>query len=204
VAASIGESEPAVHLALAKLEYSAMRTATYGKGDVQAPFDRGQAAVALALRAAPSSAQARILEASFHRRIGDHRSSQGGDVEDVLRAAEAAANAALSAEPGNAEGRIELATVLALWAQLQAQKGRDPRDKLDRGLRLIQEASGHGPDYDQAMLLGYLHHTRAQYEAQVGADPGAIDVIDLTTRQKVFTVPVPAQPTVIVVWRRPN
>ncbi|HEU4570009.1 MAG TPA: YncE family protein [Gemmatimonadales bacterium] len=38
----------------------------------------------------------------------------------------------------------------------------------------------------------------------VGADPGAIDVIDLSTRQRVSSVSVPAQPTGIAVWRRPN
>ena len=41
-------------------------------------------------------------------------------------------------------------------------------------------------------------------QESIGADPGAIDVIDLTTRQKMFTIPVPAQPTGIVVWRRLN
>jgi hypothetical protein len=41
-------------------------------------------------------------------------------------------------------------------------------------------------------------------QESIGADPGAIDVIDLTTRQRVFTIGVPAQPTGIVVWRRTN
>ncbi|HWA41265.1 MAG TPA: cytochrome D1 domain-containing protein, partial [Gemmatimonadales bacterium] len=52
--------------------------------------------------------------------------------------------------------------------------------------------------------VAFSPDSRYAYISQesVGADPGAIDVIDLTTRQKVFTVPVPAQPTGIVVWRR--
>jgi DNA-binding beta-propeller fold protein YncE len=54
--------------------------------------------------------------------------------------------------------------------------------------------------------IAFSPDSRYAYVSQesIGADPGAIDVIDLSTRQKVFTVPVPAQPTGIVVWRRPN
>jgi YVTN family beta-propeller protein len=54
--------------------------------------------------------------------------------------------------------------------------------------------------------VAFSPDSRYAYISQesIGADPGAIDVIDLSTRQKVFTVPVPAQPTGIVVWRRPN
>ena len=52
--------------------------------------------------------------------------------------------------------------------------------------------------------VAFSPDSRYAYISQesIGADPGAIDVIDLTTRQQVFTVPVPAQPTGIVVWRR--
>ena len=52
--------------------------------------------------------------------------------------------------------------------------------------------------------IAFSPDSRYAYISQesIGADPGAIDVIDLTTRQQVFTVPVPAQPTGIVVWRR--
>ena len=54
--------------------------------------------------------------------------------------------------------------------------------------------------------VAFSPDSRYAYISQesIGADPGAIDVIDLTTRQKVFSVPVPAQPTGIVVWRRTN
>ncbi|MEO6066845.1 MAG: YncE family protein [Gemmatimonadota bacterium] len=54
--------------------------------------------------------------------------------------------------------------------------------------------------------VAFSPDSRYAYISQesIGADPGAIDVIDLITRLKVFTIPVPAQPTGIVVWRRPN
>ncbi len=38
-------------------------------------------------------------------------------------------------------------------------------------------------------------------QESVGADPGAIDAIDLTTMTKVATMAVPLQPTAVTVWR---
>jgi YVTN family beta-propeller protein len=35
----------------------------------------------------------------------------------------------------------------------------------------------------------------------IGADPGAVDLIDLATRKQIATIPVPAQPTGITIWR---
>jgi YVTN family beta-propeller protein len=54
--------------------------------------------------------------------------------------------------------------------------------------------------------VAFSPDSRYAYISQesIGADPGAIDVIDLSTRQRMFTIPVPAQPTGIVVWRRLN
>jgi DNA-binding beta-propeller fold protein YncE len=40
-------------------------------------------------------------------------------------------------------------------------------------------------------------------QESIGVDPGAVDVIDLTTRTKVATTPVPLQPTGITVLRLP-
>jgi len=37
----------------------------------------------------------------------------------------------------------------------------------------------------------------------IGADPGAVDMFDLTTRKTVASVPVPAQPTGIAILRIP-
>lgn len=35
----------------------------------------------------------------------------------------------------------------------------------------------------------------------IGADPGAVDLIDLAARKQIATIPVPAQPTGITIWR---
>jgi DNA-binding beta-propeller fold protein YncE len=39
-------------------------------------------------------------------------------------------------------------------------------------------------------------------QESIGADPGAIDMLDLSTRKVVASVPVPAQPTGIAIWRK--
>jgi len=41
-------------------------------------------------------------------------------------------------------------------------------------------------------------------QESIGADPGAVDMLDLTTRKVVASVPVPAQPTGIAVWTAPR
>ncbi len=38
-------------------------------------------------------------------------------------------------------------------------------------------------------------------QESIGADPGAVDMFDLTTRKTVATFPLPAQPTGITIWR---
>lgn len=52
--------------------------------------------------------------------------------------------------------------------------------------------------------IAYSPDGRYAYVSQesIGADPGAVDVLDLATRKMVGTVPVPAQPTGIVIWTR--
>jgi DNA-binding beta-propeller fold protein YncE len=40
-------------------------------------------------------------------------------------------------------------------------------------------------------------------QESIGADPGAIDMLDLSTRKVVTSVPVPAQPTGVAIWRKP-
>ena len=41
-------------------------------------------------------------------------------------------------------------------------------------------------------------------QESIGADPGAVDMLDLTTRKVIASVPVPAQPTGIAVWTPPR
>ncbi|HVE85360.1 MAG TPA: protein kinase [Myxococcales bacterium] len=170
-ATAIGESVPAVYLARAQLEYAALHAAIYGKGDVQGPYDRGLAAVVTARRADPRSVGAGVLEASLHRDLGEHLFSQGQDAEDLLARSERAAESARSLDPTSTEATLELIHTLARQALQRVNRGRDPRDVLDRALRLAEEASARGRNYALSMYLGDLHHSRAAYEAQIGVDP---------------------------------
>jgi DNA-binding beta-propeller fold protein YncE len=52
--------------------------------------------------------------------------------------------------------------------------------------------------------VAYSPDSRYAYVTQesIGADPGAVDVIDLATLTKVSTTPIPAQPTGITILKR--
>ena len=39
-------------------------------------------------------------------------------------------------------------------------------------------------------------------QESIGADPGAVDMFDLTTRKTLVSVPIPAQPTGIAILRK--
>ena len=51
--------------------------------------------------------------------------------------------------------------------------------------------------------VAYAPDGRYAYVTQesVGADPGALDVIDLTTMQRITTMAIPLQPTAVTIWR---
>jgi len=55
----------------------------------------------------------------------------------------------------------------------------------------------HGIAYSPDSRLAFIT------QESIGADPGAVDMIDLTTLKNVATLPVPAQPTGISTWRKP-
>ena len=56
----------------------------------------------------------------------------------------------------------------------------------------------HGVAYSPDGRYAYIS------SESVGADPGAVDMIDLATRKVVASVPVPMQPTGITIWRAPS
>jgi DNA-binding beta-propeller fold protein YncE len=55
----------------------------------------------------------------------------------------------------------------------------------------------HGIAYSPDSRLAFIT------QESIGADPGAVDMIDLTTLKNVATLAVPAQPTGISTWRKP-
>jgi DNA-binding beta-propeller fold protein YncE len=54
----------------------------------------------------------------------------------------------------------------------------------------------HGVAYSPDMHYAFIS------QESIGADPGAIDMFDLTTKKTVATVPIPAQPTGIAILRK--
>lgn len=72
----------------------------------------------------------------------------------------------------------------------------DPRTWVESARVATTKGVVHGVAFSPDSRYAYIS------QESVGADPGAIDVIDLSTRQKVSTIPVPAQPTGIAIWRR--
>jgi YVTN family beta-propeller protein len=55
----------------------------------------------------------------------------------------------------------------------------------------------HGIAYSPDSKLAFIT------QESIGADPGAVDMIDLTTLKNIGTIPVPAQPTGITLWQKP-
>ena len=55
----------------------------------------------------------------------------------------------------------------------------------------------HGIAYSPDSKLAFIT------QESIGADPGAVDMIDLATLKNIGTLPVPAQPTGISTWRKP-
>ena len=56
----------------------------------------------------------------------------------------------------------------------------------------------HGVTYSPDVRYAFIT------QESIGADSGAVDMLDLTTRKTVATVPIPAQPTGIAVWTGPR
>jgi serine/threonine-protein kinase len=170
-AALIAESVPGVHLSLGELEYAALLLELYGQGEILPPFTRSQEAVSRALQAAPSSAEARLLEARLHRRFAEDRVNHGADAEPLLQKAIAAAQAALSLAPQWPRARLELGRCFWLWGQSRQQRNQDPREQLRQAVEHFEQIRQEDRDYEYSNHLGLIFESQADYEKNVGADP---------------------------------
>jgi eukaryotic-like serine/threonine-protein kinase len=169
-AAAIGESVPAVHRALARLEFNALFMALYGKGDVLPPIARGREAVARALQALPEDAAALLLEAGFHRRLAEYQTLHGEDPQASLEQALQAARLALQQDPTASSTRLELGRILFQSARFLVDRGQDPREQLRQAERAMLELAPEHQDYDFHVVLGAIFSAWATYEESMGAD----------------------------------
>ncbi|ADO76061.1 Serine/threonine kinase family protein [Stigmatella aurantiaca DW4/3-1] len=169
-AARIGESEPAVHSALASLHLASLYLELYSQGEVQPPYERGVEALAHALTAAPDSFKVRVLESKFHRRLAEFRMQQGGEVLPLVEKALAAARAAQVLAPGESQPSLELAQVLRLWARYRQEHGEDPGEQLRQAVQSFERVPAASWDYGVQIELGHSFKIWADYEDQGGGD----------------------------------
>ncbi|WNG33685.1 protein kinase [Archangium violaceum] len=170
-AVATGESLPEVQLALAQLEYTAMVTELYGRGDVMPCYTRGLEAVARTLVADPDSPDARFWEARFHNRLAEDRINKGGDAEESLQKAIAAVRRVLEVQPGDARARRELGQSLWRQARSRQSRGLDPSEPLRQAIETLEALAPKERDYEFHATLGLIFRTWADYEDQTGADP---------------------------------
>ncbi|HEX8434570.1 protein kinase domain-containing protein [Archangium sp.] len=169
-AAAIGESVPTIHYALAELEHAAMLLELYGQGDVLPHYTRGLEAVSRALQAAPDHYGSKVLEASFHRRLAEYRTNQGGEVEPLLEKAIATVRSALVLAPARSEARLELGRSLWQWARYRQDRGMDPREQLRQAIEAFESIGPDDRNYEFHTLRGLVFQVWANYEEQIGED----------------------------------
>jgi serine/threonine-protein kinase len=170
-AAAIGESVPAIHQALARLESMALAMELYGRGaDVLPHFTRAQEAVSRALTAAPDHVPSRVMQAQLYRRLAEYRLTHGGDVEEPLAKALELAQGVLSLAPESAAVLTELGSVY--WQRGRYRQGRaeDPREDLRKAVELFERVEPKDRGYDFLLSLGLVFTAWADHEDKVGAD----------------------------------
>jgi serine/threonine-protein kinase len=172
-AAAIGESVPAVHHALAKLEYTAVIVELYSQGDVQPPFNRGMEAVARALQALPDETAPLMLQARFHRRLAEKLANRWQDSQASIDAALAAANSALQHGHSAREANLELGRILIQQARSLHNRGKDPFESLRQAEQALKAIAQEDRDYEFYATLGLTFSLWASYEDDVGTDSAA-------------------------------
>jgi predicted Ser/Thr protein kinase len=170
-AAAIGESVPAVHEAMAKLEYTTMIMELYSQGEVLPSFIQGMLAVDRALRVSPNAPALLILAARLHRRLAEHQTNRGEDAQSSIETALSAARKALDQGGTPWEVRLELARILFQWAQSRDNQGQDPSGQLLEAEQALNGIALEDRDYGFHVTLGLIHGLRARYAERVGAAP---------------------------------
>ncbi len=168
-AADIGRSVPAVHEALAKLEYTAVIMELYSQGEVLPPFTRGMEAVKRALQTSPEDPALLILQARFHRRLAEYQVNHGEKAEGSLQAALAAAHQALERGLPSREARVELGRIFFQWAQARVNQSQDPSEQLLQAEQALRAIPPEDRDYGYHATLGLVFSVRAQHADAIGA-----------------------------------
>ena len=170
-AAAIAESDPAVQVAIAELEYTAFASGFYSGGELDGPFRRGVEAAGRALAMLPDHADALAVRARLQRSYADHRARLGEDVTALLAGALADAERATALAPDR--GRRVLVSVLRQQGELALGLGHDPAAPLGRALAVIDGI----PERDRGAAMeverGLIHTVWADHQDEAGADSTA-------------------------------
>jgi tetratricopeptide (TPR) repeat protein/predicted Ser/Thr protein kinase len=169
-AGAVGESVPALYVALGELEYAAMVMELYGQGDVTSAFGRAVAATTHALAIMPDHYGALVLEARAHRSMAEYQASHGGDTEALLKKAIADAERAVAGSPARPAGRLALARIYRQWGDVRQGKSQDPSDQLAKAVATSEGIAVEDRDAGYYGNLGLVFTIWADYEDQVGRD----------------------------------
>jgi len=171
-AVKIGESDPSVHHAIARLEADVVNMEIYHHGDVEEPARRGLKAIGDALLAAPdhNEYESWLLKALLHRRLVEYRGLSGKDVQELNQQLREALEAARKLAPNGAEAWLEQARTL--WQQGMAvqERGQDPKELLDAAEKALQRIGPKEQSYAFHNQRGLLFKTRSDYAAMRGTD----------------------------------
>lgn len=169
-AASIGESVPEVHLALARLESDAMTLELYSQGDVHPAYNRGLAAASRASVADPEHPLPKVREAGLRRRLAEYLTNKGEAAEEHLEQAVAAARDAVALAPTERMPLLELGLSHWQWARYQQAHSQDPSEQLHRAIEAFERVAPGDRDYAFHTLLGLAFKVWADHEDQTGKD----------------------------------
>jgi len=170
VAADIGESEPGIYYAMARLQLTALMLELYGQGAVQPYYEKGLEAVSRALAVAPDHLKSRLLESQLHRKMAEQLALQGGEAKPLLGKALAAVRATEALAPEHPGVLRELGKVFLHLALYHQGRGEDPSEQLREAAAAFERIRPEDRDFVFHNELGTVFKVWADSEDQRGAD----------------------------------
>jgi serine/threonine-protein kinase len=179
VAAEIGRSEFAIHLAQGELELTQMIMELYSLGEPQEHFLHGLEAVARARRIAPDSAEALLLEAHLYQRAAEHKAGQTvgqkryEETRALLQKARALAEGVLKRDPKSSRAHLELGQEFALEGRILALEDMDPSGQLRQASMHFDQVDEVDEDQDAIVKVhaGLVFAAWAEYEIKKDGKP---------------------------------
>ncbi|HET9621012.1 MAG TPA: serine/threonine-protein kinase [Kofleriaceae bacterium] len=183
-AATVGESDPAVHEALGDLEANVVVHELYSGGAVEAPYQHGLAAAVHALTIDPDRYEALALRTRLQHSMVSYRGGRGEDVTGLVTTAIADATRAVELAPGRSEARLALAQIWRQWGEIRQGRSEDPTTQLGKAIEIADTIPATDRDDEYFVLRGLTFNVWADYEDQRGRDSAATRdrAIDAYTR----------------------